>query len=307
MHRQKENYRWQPWESLDQLSRAAAKTEADARRWKETTLVQLPLLAAELRTVEEVEAGREARQAEAAQAGVAALRASQARADELAAEVERQQRLLAEEVKARQEAEAGWKRAEQARKVAERRLASAAAGRLEAERGMTADVEALRRWLEAETVGRQRAREREKASGRKQLEQLLGAQDALKAEQGERRRVEEVLASERRAKARAAEEASSLAQKLSEAEAAAAAAVAEAAAAAAELESAHTSASTERERAAAEARELSETAEAAQRAAEGMTAENGALLSFAVDASTPPQSKEYIGKVNLHLCRLASW
>ena len=134
---------------------------------------------------------------------MAALRASQARADELAAEVERQQQLLAEEVKARQEAAAGWKRAEQARKVAERRLASAAAGRLEAERGVTADVEALRRWLEAETVGRQRAREREKASGRKQLEQLLGAQDALKAEQGERRRVEEVLASERRAKARA--------------------------------------------------------------------------------------------------------
>ena len=54
---------------------------------------------------------------------------------------------------------------------------------------MTADVEALRRWLEAEAVGQQRAREREKASGRKQLEQLLGAQDALKAEQGERRRV----------------------------------------------------------------------------------------------------------------------
>ena len=89
-------------EQISQLSLAAAKTEADAQRWKETTSVHLPLLAAELWTIEEMEAGRDARQVEAAREGVATLLASQARADELAAEVETQQGLVAEEAKARQ-------------------------------------------------------------------------------------------------------------------------------------------------------------------------------------------------------------
>ena len=266
-------------EQVAQLGLAAAKTEADAQRWKEVTLVHLPLLAAELHTIEEIEAGRDARQAEAAQAGVAALLASQARADELAAEVEAQQRLVAEEAKARQAAEVGWKKAEQARKVAERREASAAAGRLEVERGVTADVEALRRWLEVEAAGRQGERERDSASERAQLQQLLGVQEELKVGQAERQRLEEGLAAQQRAEAMASEGASSFAERLAVAEAEAATAVAEAAAAAAELVSTRTSASAERERAAAEVQELSETGEAAQRAAEGMMAENGALLA----------------------------
>ena len=261
------------------LSLAAAKTESDAQRWKETNLVHVPLLAAELCTIEEMEAGRDARQVEAAQAGVSALLASQARADDLAAEVETQQRLIAEEAKARQAAEAGMKKAEQARKVAERRLAAAAAGRLEVERGVTADVEALRRWLEAEAAGRQSKRERESASERAQLQQLLGAQEELKVEQAERQRAEDTLAAEQRATTLASEEAASLAEKLTKAEAVAATAVAEAAAAAAELLSTRTSASAERESAAAEVRELLETGEAAQHAAEGMMVENGALLA----------------------------
>ena len=259
-----------------------------------------------------MEASRYGRQAKAAQASAVALLASQARADELATRVEVQQIQIAEETSARQLAEAGWREAEAARTAAERRVVAAVASQLEAERGVTADVEALRRLLEVEAVGRQGKRERDRASERAQLQQLLGAQGELKVEQAERQRVEEALASEQRAEVLAAKESRSLAMKLKDAQEVAATAAAAAAAAAAELLSTCTSASAERENAATEVREQSEKREEAQRAAEGMVAENGALLKQLqeatereVEASEAAQeSQEEIGATQREVERL---